>query len=415
MPQDQNKAASRLAPDARTTDEHAGSSTGPRPEVVIFRNNLFRPSETFITAQAQALRRFRPVYLGRFRFGPPPSSSVSLSLAGSPAEGPLWPALWHLASRSPRDLQHLLRERQPRLVHAHFGIDGVYALPLAQRLGVPLITSFHGYDATLSTAALLTSPAWAQYPLFRRRLARQGDLFLCASRFLRDRVLAMGFPAERSLVHYIGIDVGNIRPREATEEQSVIVHVARLVEVKGTEYLLRAVARLRGAAAGCRLMVIGDGPCRPQLERLSRELGIAGRVDFLGARPHDEVMARLRAAAVLVLPSIRTATGRTEGLGMVLLEAAATGVAVIGTRLGGIPEVVRDGETGWLVDERSDEDLARRLAELLADHEQRARMGQAGRAWIARNFDMVEQTRRLEALYQELIDRRADAQEGGAA
>ena len=124
---------------------------------------------------------------------------------------------WQMISRSSRPHLRLLAERRPALIHAHFGIDGVYALPLARRLGVPLVTTFHGYDATLSTAALLTSPAWANYPLFRRRLARQGDLFLCASSFIRERVLAMGFPEARTKVHYSGIDYRSVRRRDPAE------------------------------------------------------------------------------------------------------------------------------------------------------------------------------------------------------
>src|SRR6201999_1336894 len=116
----------------------------------------------------------------------------------------------------------LLGARRPALLHAHFGIEGVYALPVAKRLGIPLITTFHGFDATLSTAALLRSPAWANYPLFRRSLARRGALFLSASAFIRERLLAMGFPESRTRVHYIGVDCRAIRPREPGEETRTV-------------------------------------------------------------------------------------------------------------------------------------------------------------------------------------------------
>jgi glycosyltransferase involved in cell wall biosynthesis len=384
------------------------------PGVLIFRNNLFRWSETFITTQAEALKAYRPVYAGRFRFGDGPRGSVVHTLAGLPGQGPLLPALWHLLSRDPRGLARRLHDCNPRLIHAHFGIDGVYALPLAQRLGIPLVTSFHGFDATLSTTALLSSPAWALYPIFRARLARSGNLFLCASNFLRERVLAMGFPAERTRVHYVGIDSQTIMPREDAEERPVVLHVARLTEVKGTEYLIRAMARLRGPAAAYSLVIVGDGPLRPALVGLSRALGIADRVRFLGTLPHAEVMAWTRKAAVLVLPSIPTRTGRTEGLGMVLLEAAATGVPLIGSRSGGIPEVVLNGDTGWLVADRDDEDLARRLHELLAEAPMRRRMGRAARRHIEQNFDLGRQTERLEQHYRDAIEQFAGAQGSSA-
>jgi glycosyltransferase involved in cell wall biosynthesis len=297
----------------------------------------------------------------------------------------------------------LLRGRRPALIHAHFGMEGVYALPLARQLGIPLITTFHGFDATLSTVALLGSPAWTNYPLFRGRLARQGTLFLCASAFIRERVLAMGFPAARTQVHHIGVDCVAIRPREAAEETPTILHVARLVEMKGTQYLIRGFAELAARDVEVRLDIIGDGPQKASLQALSRSLGLEQRIRFLGALPHPQVLAAMRMAAMLALPSMRTATGRVEGLGMVLLEAAATGLPTIGSRIGGIPETVMDGETGFLVPERDAAALAARMSALLADPALRQRMGAAGRALVEQRFNLHRQTETLESWYDAVL------------
>jgi glycosyltransferase involved in cell wall biosynthesis len=366
--------------------------------VIIFRHNLFKLSEPFITQQAERLRRYRPVYMGRLRYGAAPAGAEALSLRELGAGWPLAVA-WQLLARSPLPFLRLLEGRRPSLVHAHFGVDGVYALKLARHLGVPLVTTFHGFDATLSTAALLASPAYANYPLFRRRLARQGRLFLCASGFLRDRLLGLGFPAAATRVHYIGVDCEAILPRPAEAERLTVLHVARLVEVKGTEFLIRAFAA--AAVASAALVIIGDGPLRGRLERLARELGIGGRVQFLGALPHAAVLGWMQQAAMLVLPGVRTATGREEGLGMVMLEAAATGVPVIGSRVGGIVEAVADGETGFLVPERDVAALAGRIGDLLADAELRRRLGGQGRARVERVFDLGRQTAVLEGFYDE--------------
>ncbi|WP_419757696.1 glycosyltransferase [Acidisoma sp.] len=369
-------------------------------EVIIFRHNLFRVSETFITQQAQQLHRYRPLYMGRLRYGPAPKGAESLALEDLPLRWPL--VLWQMLSRTPRPFRHLLGLRRPALIHAHFGVEGVYALPLARQLGIPLVTTFHGFDATLSTAALLRSPAWANYPLFRARLARQGALFLCASTFIRDRVLAMGFPASRTHVHHIGVDCQTISAREPGEETPTVLHVARLVEVKGTEYLIRAFADLVDHP-GLRLDIIGDGPLRTTLEDLSRKLGVAARIRFLGALPHEQVLAAMRAAAILVLPSVRTETGREEGLGMVLLEAAATGLPTIGTRIGGIPEGVVDGETGFLVPQRDAPALTARMRLLLSDPALRQRMGAAARLHVEQHFDLRRQTALLENWYDAVL------------
>jgi glycosyltransferase involved in cell wall biosynthesis len=359
---------------------------------------LFRLSEPFIAQQAQRLQRHRPFYLGRLRFGPTPAGAESLALEDL---RPLpWPRLgWQMMTRNPGPYLRLLGDRRPMLLHAHFGIEGVYALPVAKRLGIPLITTFHGFDATLSTAALLASPAWAHYPLFRHRLAAEGDLFLCASEFIRERLSAMGFPEARTKVHYIGVDCAAIRPRDPALEAPVILHVARLVEVKGTETLIRSFAQLAHRHRDTELAIIGEGPLRRRLTKLAQSLGISRRVRFLGGLPHDEVLNWMGKAAMLVLPSRRTGNGRVEGLGMVLLEAAASGVPAIGSRSGGIPEGIADGETGFLVPERDSAALAARMNDLLDDAALRSRMGRAARAMVERRFDLHRQTEMLEAHY----------------
>ena len=372
-------------------------------EVAIFRHNLFRISEPFIARQAQHLRRYQPLFLGRLRYGPAPAGAVSLALQDLPGAWPLARIGWQMITRNPRPYQRLLQGHRPSLIHAHFGIEGVYALPLAKRLGIPLVTTFHGFDATLASWALLGSPAWAQYPVLRRTLAREGDLFICASSFIRERLLAMGFPEARTHTLPIGVDCRSIRPRLPSEEVPAILHVARLVEVKGTRYLLRAFATVARQHDGVQLVIIGDGPLQRSLRSLAASLGVQHRVRFLGALAHTDVLAWMRKAAMLVLPSIRTATGRVEGLGLVLLEAAATGVPAIGSRVGGIPEGVIDGYTGYLVPERDPDTLAARIGELLADPAKRSRMGAEGRSLVERRFDIERQTAKLESLYDTLL------------
>jgi colanic acid/amylovoran biosynthesis glycosyltransferase len=372
-------------------------------EVAIFRHNLFRISEPFIAGQAQHLRRYRPLYVGRKRFGLPPDGASSLALEDLYKRCALPRIGWQMITGNTRPYLRLMERQHPSLIHAHFGIEGVSALPLAVRLKIPLVTTFHGFDATLRTHAMLGSPAWFRYPLLRRKLAREGDLFLCASSFIRERLLAMGFPESRTHTHYIGVDCQAIRLREDFEERPVILHVARLVEVKGTRYLLRAFATLAQRYDGVQLLIIGDGPLRRPLQALAASAGIADRVEFLGALRHADVLSWMRKAAMLVLPGIRTATGREEGLGMVLLEAAATGLPVIGSRVGGIPECILEGRTGFLVPERDDAALAQRMAELLEDTVKRRQMGTEGRALIESRFDIHRQTEALENLYDSLL------------
>lgn len=372
-------------------------------QVAIFRHNLFRVSEPFITQQAGLLQRYHPLYMGRLRYGAPPAGADVVALEDLAPQMRLLPAAWHMLSASPHPYLYSLGERRPDLIHAHFGVEGVYALPLAAKLGVPLVTTFHGFDATLGPMGLLSNPAWARYALQRGALARRGAAFLAASKFLRDKLLALDFPPERVVVHYIGVDTQAILPRHFTQEEPVILHVARLEEVKGTEWVIRAFAQVAPQAPTARLVLIGDGKLRKKLQKLALETGFAERISFLGARPHAEVLAWMQRAAMVVLSSVKTQSGREEGLGLVLLEAAASGVPGIGTRVGGISEGIAEGETGFLVPERDVESLSIAIGTLLANPPLRQRMGAAARSRVEQMFDIRRQTAYLEDIYDALL------------
>ncbi len=148
-------------------------------------------------------------------------------------------------------------------------------------------------------------------------------------------------------------------------EKNLILFVARLVEKKGCEYLIRAAAQLRERQRDARLVIIGDGPLRKELEQLAVELKVPA--EFLGVQGPDAVRGWMQRARVLCNPSVTAANGDTEGLGMVFAEAQATGLPVVSTQHGGIPEVVRDGETGLLARERSVEELTSHLERMLVD------------------------------------------------
>ncbi|MCY1292452.1 D-inositol-3-phosphate glycosyltransferase [compost metagenome] len=372
---------------------------------IIYRHQLFKISEPFIVQQAGSTKKFVPVYLGRKRYGPAPDGAMSLALDDHGVREGVVRRFWSLLTRDPGGFVRRLGDIRPALIHAHFGVEGVYALPIAEKLGIPLITTFHGFDATTNLYSLIKSgsPALVNYAIFRRKLIKRGAIFLCVSEYIRNKVIALGFPPDRTYVHYIGIDVDAIRPRECGEEKSILLHVARLVEKKGTQYLLRAFAQISENFPDVTLIIIGDGPLRSSLEELACSLGIAKQVVFKGAQSHDAVLSEMRRAALFVLPSVTAKTGDAEGLGMVLLEAAALGVPLIGTKHGGIPEVVVDGETGYLVPERDETALAERIRVMLSDPAARTKMGSAARKLVESRFDIRRQAIELESFYETLV------------
>jgi glycosyltransferase involved in cell wall biosynthesis len=285
------------------------------------------------------------------------------------------------------------------MVHAHFAPDGLLALPLARALKAPLVTTLHGYDVTVPPRTMLASGrlSWMRYALLRRRLMDEGALFLAVSDSIRARAIAAGFPEARTLTHYLGTDLTRFSP--GAPEPGLIVHVGRLVEKKGTETLLRALALLPEP----RLAIVGDGPIRRKLERLAGALGVAERVTFLGALPHDETAQWIGQAWVLAVPSVTAASGDSEGLPTVILEAAGMGVPTVGSRHSGIVEAVEEGRSGFLLPEGDSQAMAARLGEVLASPDLRHRLGSGARAVAAERFDFDRQIARLESLYDSLL------------
>lgn len=368
----------------------------PRPLVAMVRGPVFNASETFVRAQAAGLERYRALIVGLEDKGHVPDALAGRVLL---AEGD-WERLLVRLGRWGA-LGERVAAAGLALLHAQFGTDGAMALPLAKRLGVPLVTTLRGFDIGRSRGGLLLSGrlSWMRYALLQRRLARDGDLFFAVSDALRAAAIARGFPAKKLFTLYNGVDLDRFRPGGERDPLTVL-HVGRLVEKKGTALLLRAFARVRESVPEAKLVIVGEGPLRPRLERLAGP-GVA----FLGAQDAETVGEWMRRAALLAAPSLTAPGGDSEGLPNVVVEAAASGLPVVASRHAGIPEAVEDGKTGFLVPEGDAEALARRLAEMLGDGDLRMRMGAAGRALAEGKFDAVRQRRYLEKHYDLLLER----------
>lgn len=368
--------------------------------VCIYHNQLFKISESFISNQAQGLRRYSPVYAGRKTFGTAPSGATVITLDGASRLS----NARMLICREPL-LAGQLGDAGIDLIHAHFGMSAIYAAPLAAKLKIPLITTLHGHDATRSDLSFVASgsPALLNYVMFRRELIERCDLFVCVSDYIRDAAIARGYPPEKLVTHYMGVDASKITYRGDGESDGTVVHVARLVEKKGTRFLIDAMARVKKARGSAKLVIVGDGPLRRKLEQQVERLGLVGDVEFRGALPHAETLDIIKTASVVAVPSVIASNGDAEGLGLINLEASAQGIPVVGFASGGIPEAVADGISGFLVPERDAEGLADRIVELLSDSAKRQVMGKAGRALVESRFSIAEQTAKLEQLYDRVM------------
>jgi colanic acid/amylovoran biosynthesis glycosyltransferase len=363
------------------------------PNVLIFKETLLPPSETFIVAQMGALTRFSPNLAGLQRVSgglPLDARPVLLSNRASSAIT-LRTTLYRRTGFAPLFHQQL-RHLRPDLIHAHFASGGKTLLPLLREFKRPLLVTLHG-----GSDVPVEKPRFGIY----RQLAERATLFLCVSDFIRRQAIEAGFPAEKLLVHYIGIDRTLFVPPPATTTVDSVLFVGRLVEMKGGEYLLRAMKKVQSRRPACELTIAGDGPLRGELERLAAELGV--NCKFLGVQPPATIRQMLPKSRLVCLPSVTTAAGDREGLPTVLIEAQAMGVPVVSTFHSGIPEGVIDGVTGTLVAERDTEGLAAAILQLLEDRDLWQRYHLATQDHIDRNFDLHKQTALLEDIYSDLI------------
>lgn len=305
-----------------------------------------------------------------------------------------------------RTLAALAGEGPFDVAHCHYGDLGLRYRVAARLWGVPLVVSFYGFDASAFPRA---HGADVYRPLFRA-----ADAVASLSAHMDGRLRELGCPGPLLRRIPLAVDPDawgpHERPAERPDAGARLLTVARLTEKKGVEYALRALARVAERFPGAGYDVVGDGPLRGELEALARSLGVAGRVRFHGARTEEFVRDMMRAADLFLLPSVTAADGDEEGTPTVLLEAACCGLPVVATRHAGIPEVVREGESGILVPERDLEALADAAVSLLAAPERRAAMGRIGRLHVERVHSTTAVAAGLEQLYAELPDRgRADA------
>jgi colanic acid/amylovoran biosynthesis glycosyltransferase len=291
------------------------------------------------------------------------------------------------------------------VVHCHFGPMGTLGMAM-RNMGVlrgRLVTTFHGYD--------MCRPFEEVGPDVYERLFKEGDLFLPISEYWKDRLLEHGCPEERIVVHHMGVDCERFgfAPRGIEPGKPVrVLSVCRLVEKKGIEYAIRAVARVlkKGGAEAPRIeyTIVGDGPLRPHLESVVDELDLADSVRFLGSRPSDKVAKLMARAHVFLAPSITATDGNKEGIPVAIMEAMATGLPVVSSRHSGIPELVEDGVTGLLAEERDVNGLADHLARLIDDPGLYTRLAAAGRTRVEEEFNNQLLNERLLGLFRGLVE-----------
>lgn len=372
--------------------------------VIIFREKLLLPSETFIKSQAMALKRYHPVFVGlKTVDGLALPKNNTLLLNPGNSIGRMNELFFKSFLLPPKHFIKQLSELKPALIHAHFAPDAIYALPIANAIDVPLLVTFHGYDVTVQDKDWYLSKGFSSklYPIRRQTLINSNAHYIAVSEFIKERAIAQGYPEKRIQTHHIGVDTDQFAVNHEIPCRPLVLFVGRLVEKKGCSYLISAMGKVQDIHADAELIIIGDGPLRNELEQQAAKL--LRRYTFLGVQEPAVVRQWMQSARVVAIPSITAESGDSEGLPITVYEAMASGRPVVSSLTAGIPEAVVHNETGFLAKEKDVDELAAYLTQLLVDNElwNNFSISSAKRCYTF--FSLKKQTELLEEIYDSII------------
>ncbi|MCX7766306.1 MAG: glycosyltransferase [Candidatus Sumerlaeia bacterium] len=373
--------------------------------VAQINHTFFEKSQTFIYHYIANLQRFQPICLTWMiaNLEQFPLQETDIYLLGRKKLTPGWLYYGIIRYLIGRDLlmEKILKEREVKLIHAHFGPAGVYAIQSKRALKIPLITSFYGYDISVYSRLKKLSK---QY----RILFEVGERFLVEGNYMRSRLIELGCPSEKIEIQRIAIPVEQIcfrrRSPKRTGEKIVLSFCGRFVEKKGIIYALKALKIVRNKYPNFEFRVIGDGPLKPEIENYIKEHKMTECVRLLGFLNYRNYLQELQQTDIYLQPSVTSADGDSEGgAPTTILEAQAAGIPVVSTFHADIPNVVVPGKSALLAEERNCEELATHIIFLLENQELWEEMGETGRRFVENYHNIKNEILALEDKYNTLI------------
>ncbi len=289
-----------------------------------------------------------------------------------------------------------------QLLHIYFGHVAPQFIPLMKVWPKPIVVSFHGADA----GGYLDQP---RYLAAMQEVFRLATKVQSRSEALNADLIKLGCPPEKVVLQRTGVPMEDWPLRERIAPADGAWHLmqsCRFIEKKGLDLTMRTFATVVKRFPQARLTLVGDGPLRQALEQQARDLGVAERVTFTGFASHGTLARVLYDAHIYLHPSRTGADGNREGVPNAMLEAMATGIPVVATRHGGIPEAITDGESGLLVDENDAEGLAAATLRIIEEPALRQRIALGGREAVGRKYDRAAQDRELISFYKGLMQSR---------
>ncbi|MGB5961007.1 MAG: glycosyltransferase [Coleofasciculaceae cyanobacterium] len=286
------------------------------------------------------------------------------------------------------------------IIHCQFGTQSFRGMAF-RAINAPaakLVTTFRGYD--------ISKFVLEKGDRLYDQLFKTGDFFLSNCDFFRRRVIELGCDENKIVVLRSGLDCHKFTftPRQFSSDGIRIATTGRLVEKKGIEYSIRAVAKLAKAFPNLEYNIIGNGPLKADFQRLIHELGVSHIINLVGWKNEQEIIQILDNTHIFIAPSVTAADGDQDAPINVLKEAMAMGLPVISTYHGGIPELVEDGVSGFLVPERDADALAEKITYLLEHSEIWHQIGQASCDYVKKHYDLHKLNDRLVEIYNQVLN-----------
>jgi len=377
--------------------------------VAHFRRKLFISTETFLYTYLSSFSRIIPVCitfqkasLEQFPYSHPLVELYSWNIW---SRGWRWlgQRIWQDKSELRYDLPRTskaLRQHDVRVLHAHFGYTGSQVLPVKEKTGLPLVTTFYGED--ISALARLDRWQRAYSELFNR-----GDFFLVEGPHMQKQLLNIGCPPGRAGIQRIALKLDRYPFRQRLPKGKTgtirLLFCGSFREKKGLVHALDAARIAHERFPKLEFYVLGDGELRLQVEQRIERYQMASYTHLLGFQSHQRMIEEMTAADIFISPSVTAANGDSEGgAPTTILEAQSCGVPVLSTDHADIPNVVMPGQSALLAPEGDTETLGKNLCTLLAEPERWAEMGRHGRAFVERYHNITCEIRSLEELYSTL-------------
>jgi colanic acid/amylovoran biosynthesis glycosyltransferase len=291
-------------------------------------------------------------------------------------------------------LKKFLIENKINVVLCEYGVTGVHVGRVCLEAGIPFVVHFHGFDAYHKDTI-------SQYTEKYRSVLNKSAAVIAVSVDMKKQLVNIGIEESKiHLIHY-GVDTSLFNPSERTDFSYSFIGVGRFVSKKAPHLTILAFAKVLKEFPAARLTLIGDPGLgnSPELlitcKQLVKALNISDRVIFPGWMPHAEIAQMMKESEVFVQHSVISDSGDSEGTPNTVIEASASGICVIATRHGGIPDVVHHGETGYLCNEFDVNEMSELMIAALRNPSETKRMGRVGAELVKRNFDLAQQLNKL--------------------